>query len=137
MSVKAVSKFDLKWKRSADGPFLGVCGGLAKTLDIDPLIPRLMWVVSVLFAGGGILLYLILAAVLPKEGQEESYFDTKVLGVCRRLALNYGWDLSVVRPVTLAILFFSFGIGIVAYFVLWLVLPETEERLVYYEWDQV
>ena len=37
----------------------GVCAGLAEYLDIDPTIVRIVWVLMVLFAGFGILLYII------------------------------------------------------------------------------
>jgi phage shock protein C len=38
----------------------GVCGGLAKDLNIEPIVPRLAFIFMTLFVGGGILLYLIL-----------------------------------------------------------------------------
>ena len=45
----------------------GVCGGLAEYLDIDPTIVRIVWVLMVLFAGFGILLYIILWLIMPKQ----------------------------------------------------------------------
>ena len=45
----------------------GVCAGLAEYLDLDPTIVRIVWVLMVLFAGFGILLYLILWLVMPKQ----------------------------------------------------------------------
>lgn len=38
----------------------GVAAGLAKDLDIDPIIPRLGFVFLTLWVGGGIALYIIL-----------------------------------------------------------------------------
>ena len=42
----------------------GVCAGLAEYLDIDPTIVRIVWV---LMAGFGILLYIILWLIMPKQ----------------------------------------------------------------------
>ena len=36
-------------------------------LDIDPTIVRIVWVLMVLFAGFGILLYIILWLIMPKQ----------------------------------------------------------------------
>lgn len=57
-----------KLRRSTkDYCFMGVCGGLAEYFDVDSSIVRLIWLVAVLFFGSGILLYLIMCLVLPKE----------------------------------------------------------------------
>ncbi len=47
----------------------GVCGGLAEVLDIDPTIVRLVFVLLALLGGHGILLYLILWLIMPREDQ--------------------------------------------------------------------
>ena len=45
----------------------GVCGGLATYLGIDPVIPRILWVVLALGAGLGIVAYLICWIAIPEE----------------------------------------------------------------------
>lgn len=45
----------------------GVCGGLAKFFNIDPTIIRLLWALVVLFAGFGLLAYIVCAFVIPEE----------------------------------------------------------------------
>ncbi|MFT3874586.1 MAG: PspC domain-containing protein [Nocardioides sp.] len=45
----------------------GVAGGLARHLDIDPVILRVAFVVLALFGGGGILLYIALWLLLPDD----------------------------------------------------------------------
>ena len=45
----------------------GVAGGIAQRLGVNSTLVRLAWVVSVLFGGFGILAYLVLWVVLPKE----------------------------------------------------------------------
>ena len=45
----------------------GICGGLAKHLNIDPIIIRLLAVLTIFFGGWGILAYIILRFVVPLE----------------------------------------------------------------------
>jgi phage shock protein C len=45
----------------------GVCGGLAKYLDIDVSIMRIITVLVVLAAGTGLLAYIIAMIIIPKE----------------------------------------------------------------------
>lgn len=47
----------------------GVCGGLAEYFKVDSVIVRLAFVVLVLIDGIGILLYIILAIIMPAEEQ--------------------------------------------------------------------
>lgn len=47
---------------------LGVCGGIAEYLDVDPTIVRLVWVILTLASFGfGILAYLLAYAVIPRR----------------------------------------------------------------------
>jgi phage shock protein C len=55
------------YRSRKDRKIAGVCGGLAAYLGIDPVIPRLVWVVFALAAGVGILAYLICWLVIPQE----------------------------------------------------------------------
>ncbi|MCE1188572.1 MAG: PspC domain-containing protein [Ignavibacteria bacterium] len=45
----------------------GVCGGLAKYLDIDPVIIRLIFVVLTVFSGIGAIIYITCVFIMPKE----------------------------------------------------------------------
>jgi len=45
----------------------GICGGLGKYFRVDPVLVRVIWVVSIIFAGWSILAYLILRFVVPLE----------------------------------------------------------------------
>ncbi len=45
----------------------GVCSGLGDYFDIDPTIIRVIFLASVLLFGTGLLLYIILAIVMPDE----------------------------------------------------------------------
>ncbi len=49
-----------------EGKLLGVCEGLGNHFDLDPTVVRIGFILMFFFAGGGILLYLIMALVMPK-----------------------------------------------------------------------
>jgi len=57
-----------KLYRSRDNKLIaGVCGGLGKHLGIDPLLVRLFFVLLIFANGIGIILYLVLLILVPKE----------------------------------------------------------------------
>lgn len=47
-----------------------------------------------------------------------------IAGVCQGLANSYRWDVVWVRVVTVLLTIFGGGIGLVAYVVFWIVMPE-------------
>lgn len=55
------------YKSSNDKKLCGVCGGIAEYLNIDSTIVRLIWGALVLFAGTGILAYILAALVIPDD----------------------------------------------------------------------
>lgn len=61
---------DKKLRRSTkDYKIAGVCGGLAEYFDIDSTIVRIIYLLASLFSAAfpGILVYLILMLVMPKD----------------------------------------------------------------------
>lgn len=48
-----------------DRQLAGVAAGMAEYLDLDPTLVRILWILSALFGGFTILLYVILAFVMP------------------------------------------------------------------------
>lgn len=52
-------------RSSTDKKIAGVCAGLADYFDLDVTIIRIVWILAVLFAGAGVLVYLILWIALP------------------------------------------------------------------------
>ncbi|MGC2161953.1 MAG: PspC domain-containing protein [Silvibacterium sp.] len=47
-----------------------------------------------------------------------------VAGVCQGLANNYAWDVTWVRVITVLLAVFGGGVGLIAYIVFWIVMPE-------------
>ena len=45
----------------------GVCAGVGEYFDVDPTLVRLAWVFVTLFAGAGLLAYIIAALVIPRK----------------------------------------------------------------------
>jgi len=59
---------DKKLYRSRKDKIIGgVCGGLGKYFDIDPVLIRVLFVFLTFFHGSGIILYLILLIIVPQE----------------------------------------------------------------------
>ncbi|MEZ4513413.1 MAG: PspC domain-containing protein [Chloroflexota bacterium] len=51
---------------SDDRMFLGVASGLARYFDIDPAIVRLLFVLMALGGGHGLIIYIIMAILMPE-----------------------------------------------------------------------
>ena len=61
----------IKLYRSRNDKFVaGVCGGLGKYLNWDPSIIRLIFIVMFLYAGSGVLLYILMWILIPLESDE-------------------------------------------------------------------
>ena len=55
------------YRSRTDKKLFGVCGGLAKYMECDPVFIRLGFALTTLCLGGGILLYLVAALIIPNE----------------------------------------------------------------------
>jgi phage shock protein C len=55
------------YRSRSDRKIAGVCGGIAKYLEVDPTLVRLLWILFILVAGAGILGYLIAWIIVPIE----------------------------------------------------------------------
>ena len=72
---------DLKkklYRSRKDESIAGVCGGIAEYLGIDSTIVRLLFIAFALAGGPGILVYIILALVVPLEPEVMQATATKV-----------------------------------------------------------
>ncbi|HUY82312.1 MAG TPA: PspC domain-containing protein [Acidobacteriaceae bacterium] len=51
-------------------------------------------------------------------------YGRMISGVCQGIANNYVWDVVWVRVITVLLAIFGGGIGLIAYLVFWVVMPE-------------
>lgn len=70
------------------GKIFGVCAGLADYFDMDVTLIRVLFVVATLFSGFGVVLYLILAVVLPVNNEGEKPFEEKLTRLGKDLRDN-------------------------------------------------
>jgi phage shock protein PspC (stress-responsive transcriptional regulator) len=106
-------------RRSVDDrKVAGVAGGLARHLDVDPLLLRVAFVVLAFFGGAGLLLYGACWLLVPEEGSDEAAITLDdrsrtlallVVGVLATFALlgdSWGvfwfpWPLAIIALVVL------------------------------------
>jgi phage shock protein C len=55
------------YRSRRDRQLAGVAGGIAEYLEIDPTVVRILWILSVFFGGFSILVYIVMALVVPLE----------------------------------------------------------------------
>ena len=109
--------------RGADRKVAGVAGGLARHLDIDPIILRVAFVVLVFFGGAGLLLYGACWLLLPEDGSASAPLSLDdrnrsialvVIGAISVLLVlgdsvgqfGFPWPLALVALVALLVLVF-------------------------------
>ena len=51
--------------KGTDKKLFGVCSGLGEYFDVDPTIVRVIFLFAFVVAGAGLILYLILALIMP------------------------------------------------------------------------
>ena len=55
------------YRSRTDRKIWGICGGLAKYLDMDPTVVRIIAIVSIFISGIGIIAYIVMRIMVPKE----------------------------------------------------------------------
>lgn len=109
----------------------GVCAGLGNYFSVDAVWVRLFFALLTFAWGFGVLVYLILWIAIPGSYTLEDIQETRKLfrdnerkvigGVSGGLAAYFGFDIIVIR--LLFVVTGCFGFGLIAYIVLWIVLP--------------
>jgi phage shock protein PspC (stress-responsive transcriptional regulator) len=113
----------------------GVCAGLGEYFELDPVLFRLVFVISMFFGGVGLLVYVLLWILVPEgpgpEGQARplrrlhlSRTDRKIAGVCGGLGEWLEIDPVFVR-VAFVLLALACGLGLVVYILLWVLAPRA------------
>ena len=55
------------YRSATDKKLAGVCGGVAKYLNMDPTVIRVLWAIISLFAFVGVVAYVLCAFIIPEE----------------------------------------------------------------------
>lgn len=55
------------YRSRGDRRLAGVCAGIADYLGVDATLVRIAWVLLAIAGGPGVLLYIVLAAIVPEE----------------------------------------------------------------------
>lgn len=142
------------YRDEEDKILAGVASGLAHYLQLDPAVIRIVFALLAIFGGSGFLIYIILWIVLPSRSlvtnvRKRLYRDPDdrvISGVCGGLAKYFNINPAIPRVFFAAPFIFgiitsifrsfydpglviigSFGGGtfILAYIILWIVLPEA------------
>src|SRR6478672_984508 len=104
-----------------DRKVAGVAGGLARHLDIDPVILRVAFVVLVFFGGAGLIVYAACWLLVPEEGSDTAPFHLDdrsrtvalavvgILGLAALLGHSWGafgfpWPLAVIALLVVIVL---------------------------------
>lgn len=116
-----------RWTRGSDGALFGVCKGLGDALGIEAWILRVIFIVSALWFGTGMLFYLILAISLPRVDRLDQALDRKILGVCARIATRYRIEVGLVRTAFVLFVFSTFGLAILGYGLCYFLIPKANE----------
>lgn len=65
------------YRTRTDRKLAGVCGGVAEYFNIDPTIVRVVWALLAFFYGTSILLYVIMAFVVPEKPDAPDIIDVE------------------------------------------------------------
>ncbi len=127
---------------SSDKKFLGVCGGLADYLNVDPTLIRIAVACLAIYTAiiPALIIYVVLSFVFPQQPEGytvvssnkklmKSQKNKKISGVCGGLAEYFGIDATIVRLIfALCVLFVGFGVAI--YIVCLALMPSEPEQII-------
>ena len=130
---KTTEKRKRIYRNTSDKVIAGVASGLANYFSVDPIIFRLIFIVS-LFTGFGLIAYIIFWIGIPandsgKINENKRLYrdgDNEILGgVAYGLGNYFGIDPALVRVIFILSIFIG-GFGILAYLILWVSIPEAK-----------
>jgi phage shock protein PspC (stress-responsive transcriptional regulator) len=129
-------------RSQVDRKLAGICGGIARYLDTDPVFIRVAWVILSIVPGTillGVLAYVVAWIIVPEaepgsepvivgaKRMQRSADNVTVAGVCGGLAEYFTVDVTAVRILwVLLSIFPGFVIcGLFAYAAAWFIMPEA------------
>lgn len=127
---------------SSDKKILGVCGGLADYLNVDPTIIRIAVACLAIYTAiiPALIIYFVMSFVFPQQPEGytvvasekkllKSQNNKKISGVCGGLAEYFGIDATIIRLIfALCVLFIGFGLII---YIVCLALMPSEPQQIY------
>ncbi len=100
----------------------GIAGGLAEYFGVDPVLIRLIWILSILLGGAGIFAYLIGWLIIPEgeNAQRESQAEPGMQGIGLILIIiGVALFLRYLIPVPFARFFWPLALVGLGIFLLW------------------
>ena len=95
----------------------GICGGLGEYFDIDPLVVRILFILLTFTGGSGIVIYLILAIMIPDSSGNKKSINEVISGtqektqeLAEEIKKNRDWIVNIKNIVGLVILFIGLDI---------------------------
>ena len=65
------------YRSVSDKKLAGVCGGIAEYFGLDATLIRVGWAIVSLFAGAGILAYIVCALIIPEKPENPNIVDAE------------------------------------------------------------
>ena len=65
------------YRSVSDKKLAGVCGGIAEYFGLDATLIRVGWALVSLFAGAGILAYIVCALIIPEKPANSNIVDAE------------------------------------------------------------
>ena len=65
------------YRSVSDKKLAGVCGGIAEYFGLDATLIRVGWALVSLFAGAGILAYIVCALIIPQKPENPNIVDAE------------------------------------------------------------
>jgi phage shock protein C len=95
----------------------GVCGGLGEYFEIDPLVVRILFILLTFTGGSGIVIYLILAIMIPDSDGNRKTVNEVISGtqektqeLAEEIKKNSAWIVNIKNIVGLVIVFIGLDI---------------------------
>ena len=65
------------YRSLSDKKLAGVCGGIAEYFGLDATLIRVGWALVSLFAGAGVLAYIVCALIIPEKPANSNIVDAE------------------------------------------------------------
>ena len=77
-SIQKSSKPKQIYRSETNRVIGGVCGGIGEFFSVDPVIIRILFILFAIYAGSGVLLYIILWVIIPSKSSLKKTSDTTI-----------------------------------------------------------